>query len=351
MKILIIALSGIGDALMFTPALDLLRKDLPDAQIDALVMYGGARDLYERLSQINRVHYFNFMHEGYYNSLKFVLSLRKKYDSTITVYPANRREYNIISFFIGAENRIAVRYLRKDISSFGFLNNRPIYENDAFHNVEENVKLAGILTNRIYTEIGPMLFPLTEEDLNYQSEFFNSNNLDSDNLLIGFHAGCSTLKNHIKRRWAPEKFIELGKILVKENNAKILIFGGPDEENLKLSITEGIGNKNAVSVKSLNLAQSAAIMSQVKVFVTNDSSLMHVAAALNKNVVAIIGPTNTNYIRPWHTAYQIASLNLECSPCFYYSPKPLTCSRNDIQFKCIKELEAEQVYNKVKYYL
>jgi len=39
MKILILALSGIGDALMFTPALKLLRQSLPSAQIDALIMF------------------------------------------------------------------------------------------------------------------------------------------------------------------------------------------------------------------------------------------------------------------------------------------------------------------------
>jgi len=49
MKILIIALSGIGDALMFTPALRLLRSQLPDAQIDMLVMIKGAKDIYKNL--------------------------------------------------------------------------------------------------------------------------------------------------------------------------------------------------------------------------------------------------------------------------------------------------------------
>ncbi len=42
MKILVIALSGIGDALMFTPALKLLRKNLPNTEIDVLVMYKGS---------------------------------------------------------------------------------------------------------------------------------------------------------------------------------------------------------------------------------------------------------------------------------------------------------------------
>jgi heptosyltransferase II len=83
------------------------------------------------------------------------------------------------------------------------------------------------------------------------------------------------------------------------------------------------------------------------VFVTNDSSQMHIAAALGLKVVAIIGPTNQNYIYPWKTKHKIVSLNLDCSPCFFYSPTPLICSRNDTKFKCIKELFVEMVYQSI----
>jgi heptosyltransferase-2 len=89
-------------------------------------------------------------------------------------------------------------------------------------------------------------------------------------------------------------------------------------------------------------------MNRCNVFVTNDSSLMHVASALQLKVVAIIGLTNTNYIHPWKTDHKIVSLNLECSPCFYYSPKPLTCSRTDVKFKCIKKISVEMVMDSVE---
>jgi heptosyltransferase-2 len=88
-------------------------------------------------------------------------------------------------------------------------------------------------------------------------------------------------------------------------------------------------------------------MKRCDVFVSNDSSLMHVASALKLNVAAIIGPTNTNYIHPWKTGHRIITLNLDCSPCFFYSPRPLICSREDVKFKCIKELTVDMVYNAV----
>ena len=60
MKILILALSGIGDALMFTPALKLLRQSLPSAQIDALVMYQGTKEIYKASPNLNKVIHFDF---------------------------------------------------------------------------------------------------------------------------------------------------------------------------------------------------------------------------------------------------------------------------------------------------
>jgi ADP-heptose:LPS heptosyltransferase len=78
---------------------------------------------------------------------------------------------------------------------------------------------------------------------------------------------------------------------------------------------------------------------------------MHIASALQLKVVAIIGPTNVNYIYPWKTEHKIVGLNLDCAPCFIYSPLPLVCSRNDVKFKCIKELDVERVYKAVKEFL
>ena len=141
MRILVLALSGIGDALMFTPSLKIIKQKNPDAVIDALVMFRGAEQFYSKLSEINVVHYHDFIRSNKLKSLSFVLSLRKKYDITFNVYPSNRREYNIINFLIGAKKRVGFNYLRKNFINLGFLNNLRITEDDNLHNVEENVRI------------------------------------------------------------------------------------------------------------------------------------------------------------------------------------------------------------------
>lgn len=350
MKILILALSGIGDALMFTPSVILLNKHIPEAQIDALVMFRGVKDIYERINLINEVHYFNFLKEGRISSLKYVAGLRKNYDVTINVYPSNRKEYNIISRIIGAKKRCGVKYLRRDFQNLGWINNIRITESDSRHNVQTNILLCQKLLGIKNSDEPSLMFPLNNEDEIFAQKFLAVNKILNDDLVIGFHPGCATLKNHIKRRWEPQKFVQLGKTLIENRKAKILLFGGPDEEELKNEISKGIGASNFV-VNTDNLAQTAALMKRCKVFITNDSSLMHVAAAMQLNVIAIIGPTNPAYIHPWKTKHKLVTLNLDCAPCFFYSPRPLKCYRDDIKFKCIKELSVEMVYHEAAEFL
>lgn len=347
MKILVLALSGIGDALMFTPALELLRKQLPEAEIDALVMFSGVKDIYDRNPDLNNVIHFDFMKEGPRRSLVFLRILRRKYDISINVYPSNRKEYNIINFLIGAEKRAAVKYLRKDLQNLGDLNNVRVNENDMTHNVRTNIKLIEKLLEKKFDEEPPLKFPLKSEDENFALNFFSENKIQDSDVIIGFHPGSATLKNHERRRWEPEKFAALGRKLIDNDKVKILIFGGPEESHLKRKIRDEINSDDCLVIESGNLAESAALMARCHVFVTNDSSLMHVASALQLKVVAILGPTNPHYIHPWKTKHNIVRLDLECSPCFIYSPRPLICFREDILFKCIKELTVDMVYRPV----
>jgi len=351
MKILIIALSGIGDALMFTPALKLLKTSLPGSEIDVLVMFNGAEEIYRNNPNINKIIRFDFIKEGFYKSLGFIFSLKKKYDATINVYPSNRKEYNIIGFLIGAGKRAGVKYKRRNISNLGFLNNVTVEENDSVHNVQTNIKLCEALIKKCFSEEPPLELFLNSEDKSSATDFFIKHSIEEKHIVIGFHPGCATLKNHIKRRWEPEKFVKLAVRYIQNYKAKILLFGGPDEQDLKENIFNKINSENVFIVNADSINRGAAIMKRCNLFVTNDSSQMHIASALSLNVIAIIGPTNPAYIHPWKTTHEIVTLNLECSPCFFYSPRPLTCIRTDVKFKCIKELTVDMVYNASKKFI
>jgi heptosyltransferase-2 len=91
-------------------------------------------------------------------------------------------------------------------------------------------------------------------------------------------------------------------------------------------------------------------MQGVHLFVSNDSSLMHIAGALGLPTVAIFGPTNETYVHPWKTRYEIVQTGIECRPCFIYSPKPLMCYRVDPaeNFMCVRDIEVDDVFQAVQ---
>lgn len=347
MQILVNALSGIGDALMFTPALSLLKKELPSAKIDALVMLKGVRDLYNNLDEINDVHYFDMLNSPKITTTKFILKLRSRYDVTINIYPSNRREYNLVNYTLNAKRRVGVNYLNKNLQNLGFLNNVKIIEKAKTHCVEENIRLVEEILGKKISERPNLNFPISNDDIKFADEYLHKIIINKSDFVVGIHAGCSLLKNHINRRWEPEKFAELAKRIISEKDYKVLLFGGPEESELKSKIKDLVASDKFINVATNSLSQTAAVIKRSDLFISNDSGLMHIAAAMKRKVISIIGPTNTSFIYPWNTEYKIASLNLDCAPCFVYSPKPLSCSRSDVQYKCIRELEVENVYSKI----
>jgi heptosyltransferase-2 len=349
MKILIMALSGIGDALMFSPALRLLRQKHPEATIDLLAMFRGVADIYNNNPDLSSVILHDFLHESPVRSLGFILSdLRQRhYDVSISVYPQNRREYNIIGWLVNARRRLAHRYLHLSGSGFDFLNTSLILEDDGLHNVEENVRLVEFLDVQRPENLPTLRIGLPDSHRDYASNWLYQSGIPAGIPLIGFHAGSAILKNHIRRRWKPEKFAELGKKLLNEHGAQILLFGGPEEYELNDRINSMMGGKG-IRVTVDGIIPSIAIMEKCKGFVTNDSGLMHVASAVGLPVVAIFAYTNPVWVHPWKTKYRIVRHEMECSPCFYYSPRPASCRWDTDQFRCIEHIEVDEVFKTAK---
>jgi ADP-heptose:LPS heptosyltransferase len=194
-------------------------------------------------------------------------------------------------------------------------------------------------------------FPLREGDISNAQRSLQEGRIAANDLVIGMHPGCSTLKNHERRRWDPANFAAVARRLIERHQARVLIFGGPEEEALKDTVFDLTGSAAAVRVRTDSLAHTAAVMKRCACFVTNDSSLMHVASAIGLNVVAVMGPTSPQYVHPWSTPHHIVRLGLDCSPCFVYHPRPLTCTRRDVQFKCIREITVDSVYDAVRSFL
>lgn len=337
-------LSGVGDALTFTPFLRLLKQARPDLQIEVLVMFRASQQMMERNPDVSAVHFVDFLNDNALRSMGNVLKLRgKKYDATIAAYPANRAEYNIVQLLLGGRS-IGHRYRHFDRVNLNWLKNDWVFEDESLHVVENNVALLPFAGVKIPEELPGLDFPLDTADEQFATQWVEDN-LSGDRRVVGMHAGTAIFKNHINRRWAPEKFAALAKRLVEESDCDVLVFGGPDEVELKSSIIDGAGcGGRVLAVNDTTLRQSAALIKMCNLMVSNDSSQMHVSAAMQTPVVAIFAYTNPVFVHPWRAPYRLVRHDLPCSPCFFYSPKPATCHAN-LDYACIKGIEVEEVFN------
>jgi heptosyltransferase-2 len=354
-RILILALSGIGDALMFTPALRLLRDTYPDTQIDVLTMFKGIEDIFSANPDISNVLYWNFLKESPIKSLKFLFSLRGTYSHTITAFPANRFHYAIVARLIGSKQRIGHRYIHDSFTQLNALNNILLDEINELHNCEENIRIASTLGARIPETLPPMLLHITKEDQDYAVKWLAEHNFVQDSSLLGIHAGSAIVKNQINKRWNPEHYAELCAKASLDLGMNILLFGGPEEQALNEQISAMIRNSHPTArieiVQASSLTKSLAIMNHCKAFISNDSGLMHCAAALQLPMIAIFGYTSHVHTAPWNNPNAVvARRDLSCSPCFYFSPKPASCQFEGTEnaFTCIRDISPMDIFHSLK---
>ncbi len=341
-KIIITPLFGIGDTLMTTPALELLKKHKHDCHITCFTLNPAA---YQIL--INNPHIDNLI-TCPINNMNIIQSLATllktisfRFDTSLSFYPSNRREYNLFSLITGCKTRIGHTYLNMNLSQLNFLKNKSIQEKGDMHCVEENIRLLRFFN--IPADVPPpMHVYLSEDEVSLGNQCRQE--LGSGPI-IGIHAGTSTFKSHINRRWPGAYFSDL---INDFPDLRFVLFGAKSEVADNKTIWENCRDRERVTIcDNKTIREVAALIGTLDGFVSNDSGLMHVASAMKVPTVAILGPTNQNFIHPWHVKHKIVSLNLPCSPCFIYSPKPLTC-KLDGSFKCLQELQPQLVSQALK---
>ena len=340
MKIVILPLYGIGDTLMTTPSIEVLKNSI-QCKITNLCMFQSNYEVLKGNPFIDELIYFPFFNKSKLETFKFIKSLRRKFEFSINFYPSNRWQYNLIAWFIGAKKRIGHRYIKMDIRELNFLKNYTVREDENLHNVEENVKLLKFFdVNSV--DIPSMQFYYDDRESELGREFVKKSSIKD--IKVGIHTGTSSFKNHQNRRWAKEKFLELINIFP---DIDFFVFGTKEEEEANQFIVNNSRYKNVILIQNTPLRQVALIIKQMNAFISNDSGLMHLAAAVGTPVVAIFGPTNPVWVRPWRVNHSVVRVELPCSPCFYYSPKALECTAG-LDFKCLKDIDVPMVKSAIE---
>ena len=117
------------------------------------------------------------------------------------------------------------------------------------------------------------------------------------------------------KRWPEERYAEVAKQAIQQG-WQVLLFGSVKDEPVTKTINDLAGGKCRDVAGKTSLTQALDLMSLCDVVVSNDSGLMHVAAALNIKTVAVYGSSDPTFTPPLHEEAEVVSLGLSCSPCF-----------------------------------
>jgi ADP-heptose:LPS heptosyltransferase len=291
-KILVISLAGIGDTLLATPLIHELRANFPDATIDTLVLWSGSKDLLENNPHLDRVHQKNLIKAGKFEALRFLWSLRKKhYDISINTHPQSRIHYRIAARIVGATTRISHEY-----ECSGWLDrklvNKTLTQDYSRHSIENNLDVLPLIGAKKQLPKHEMEIFLTPDEEKWADDFLSKNKLAGQKIL-GVHVGSGGTKNLPLKRWPLKNYAGLVRRLNKERpDIRILLFGGPEEAKDHQVVLAQSNRDLTLEAKTHNLRETAALMKRCNAFLSVDTALMHIAAAVKvPDQIVIEAPT------------------------------------------------------------
>ncbi len=300
MNILVISLAGIGDTLFATPLIHELRVNYPEARLDALVLWPGAKGLLDGNPHLNSVYQKNLIRAGKAESLKFLLRLRKEhYDISINTHPQSRVHYRVVARIISARVRASHEYDNR--TAFDrFLVNRTVKQDYARHAIENNLALldkVGASPRLPRHEYEVYLSPAEQQ---WAQDFLSRHRL-AGRKVLGVHVGSGGTKNLPLRRWPLDRYLELLVELRRAHSElAVVLFGGPEEERDNRTIEAQTSREQVQLAQTANLRQAAALLSHCDLFLSVDTALMHLAAAMKvPRLLVIETPTWNKPIEPY----------------------------------------------------
>jgi ADP-heptose:LPS heptosyltransferase len=291
-KILVISMAGIGDTLIATPLIHELRVNFPDATIDVLAMWPGAKDLLEHNPHVNRVFQKNLMKCGKLEAVRFLWSLRReRYQLSINTHPQSRIHYRLAAFIAGAAVRISHEY-----ECFHWLDRwlvtGTLPQDYTRHSIENNSDVLPLIGAEKKLAAQEMEFFLTPSEERFADDFLVKHKLAGQKIL-GIHVGSGGTKNLPLKRWPLKNHAGLVRQLNKErSDIHVLLFGGPEEAKDHQVVLAQANPELTLEAKTKNLRETAALMKRCSAFLSVDTALMHIAAALKApNQIVIEAPT------------------------------------------------------------
>lgn len=316
-NILVIRLSSLGDVLLTTPLLRVLKENFKESKIDFLVA-NPYQNILVNNPNLNNIYIYD----------------KSKTLNEITYWKKNiaaefpNRKYDLI---IDLQNNFRSRHF-----SFGLANKILRYKK---HRLEKlllvNFKIKPQKVIPIPERYIRALSPLgiVPDDKGLELYFRKT---DKNTKLILFAPGAK----HYTKRWLPKYYAVLAEMLANDGY-EIGLIGGKDDFEICEQIAKSAKCKISNYSGTDSVQLSSELISSSILLVSNDSAAMHFAAAIQTPIVAIFGSTVPELgFAPYHSEHLIIETELSCRPCTHIGRA--NCPKK--HFNCMKQISPKSVY-------
>jgi heptosyltransferase-2 len=333
-RIFIRATNWVGDMVMSLPAIEAVRDIFPDAFI-AVLARPWVTALIEHHPAVDQIIPFQ-KRGGIFRNASDIIRISRmlrqmRFDLAILFQ--NAFEAALIAYLSGIKYRIGYN---TDGRRF-LLSHAVIKDNDLlkYHQVEHYLSILRAMGWEAKTK-DPVLMVNHKDRDTIQSRLL-SQGIGGADRLIGLSPGAIFGP---AKRWPPERFAMIGDWAIERWGVKTVLMGSPGEKDICKIVAQSMKNATLDLCGQTTLGEAMAVIKRCDLFVTNDSGLMHVAAALDVPTVAIFGSTDHVATGPRSRKARIVRHDLDCAPCLKRE-----CPTH---YECMSGIEPDEVWKEME---
>ena len=332
-KILIRSANWVGDAVMSLPAIASVRLTFPRAKISILAKPRVA-ELFHKNPVVDQVFLYESpgVHQGIRGKWQLARQLKKE-GFELAFLLQNAFEAALISFLAGIPRRAGY-----DRDGRGLLLTHPVPVDKALKRVHQADYYLGLAESLGFhrAQRVPSL-KVSEEGQEEAGRMLQSLGLRESRGLVGISPGATYGP---AKQWFPERYGALADRIARNLDASVLIFGNEGDKKVASEVRQNARASLIDLTGMTTLGQAIALISRCRLFITNDSGLMHVAAALGIPVVAIFGSTDPERTGPLGEVCRVVRKFVPCAPCL-----KIDCPEDR---SCMRLISVDEVYDEVK---
>jgi heptosyltransferase II len=335
-RVLVVQTSFLGDTVLTIPLLAEIKRRFPDSKLSLLCTPLGQELLLdhpaidETIVDDKKKADHGWM--GLWRKAKLLRTKR----FTMALCPHKSFRSGLLLFLARIPYRVGFAQ-----SKSSWLFHVRVDRNAARHDVERTLSIMEGFGIRA-EECQPVLdWPVTPQDQEKVAARLRSLGVDTSTMLVGLHPGSVWAT----KRWSIEGFARLIELLKEKYPCEIMLFGGPEDQEVVAKVQKLCGNSAISLVGRIALRELPAALSLCKVLITNDSAPMHIAVARGVPVVAIFCATTSSLgFYPYSSKAIVLEKDLPCRPCSSHGGRRCPLGTED----CIRLIEPDRVLHAVE---